>query len=126
MKVLIFNPKHENITQQIADRLRGFKHCQLILTFEHLSFECEFARCLSGETIVVFFIDDNNDLSFLEKMSEKFVDVKLVINIPHHANGYYDRILKLCPRMIFTTKMYPQLLPEFVFGIVKEKCKQLI
>ncbi len=47
----------------------------------HEAFKQAYGQCLSGETIVVFFVNDDADLAFLEVMEKDFVDTKQLLII---------------------------------------------
>lgn len=121
MKILIFNPYHKDITQKIVDAIMEFSTCQIVNAADHPSFEIAFSSCLNGETIVVFFIREEKDISFLEYLHPKFFDIKLIVNHPDHGDKFQARIIKLCPRIITVTHECSQLLPYAVHGIVKQK-----
>ena len=123
MKILIFSIGNETISQKIIDGLNQFKNCQIILLEDHQSFKKEFRHCFSGETVVVFFIEGEEDMSFLESMEKEFVDIKLIINQPDHTNSFYGRILSLHPRLITNIRECRELLPGVVRKTVIEMLK---
>ncbi len=121
MKVLMFNPYNENMTREIKGAIGGIEQCRLAQALDHPSFEAEFSSCLSGETIIVFFVNDEEDLLFLENIQNKFVDIKLMTILRERTPGFYDRILKLCPRVLAVSGECDRLIPEALLGLVREK-----
>ena len=123
MKILIFNNQNEKINQKIQYALNAYQNCQLILTKDHHTFTKEFSFCLSGETIIVFFINNKNDMDFLESIHTQFVDIKLIVDQSERKKSFQSRVLELHPRMITNFDENSELLIGVVQGIVKEKLK---
>lgn len=125
MKVLVFNPYSKRPPQEIVDAVREFDHCQIIHTTDYIDFTRASRACLSGETIVVFYITKKQDLLFLEKIMNSLLDVKLLICRPQNSEHLSNRIMKLHPRIITTEDIERSLhlIPKMVAGIVKEQAQ---
>jgi len=123
MKILIFNNQNTTIDKKIRHALKTFPECQVIVTKDHLRFRRDFSLCLSGETIVIFFITSESDMVFLESMHSNFVDIKLIANLSKRKKAFQSRVLKLNPRIITNSDENPDLLLGSIQGIVKEKLK---
>jgi lantibiotic modifying enzyme len=120
MKILIFNSHKEKIIQEIQYALKSFQNCQVILTKDHHEFKKQLPNCFSGETIVVFFINTEKDMVFLESMQNHFVDIKLVINQSERKKSFISRSLKLHPRIITHSDENSELLLGVIQGIIKK------
>jgi hypothetical protein len=136
MRILIYNNNevnneansevnNESVRSKIQTALKLFENCQVILSEDYSGFKKEFSLCLSGETIIVFFIKNEIDLNFLESIQRDFVDVKLIINIAE-KKLYQARALKLRPRIITNADEDIQLLLGVIQGGVKEKFKNQV
>ena len=123
MKILIFNRHNEKINLEIQYALKACQICQLILTKDHHTFTKEFSPCLSGETVIVFFINNENDMKFLESIHTQFVDIKLIVDQSERKKSFQSRVLNLHPRMITNSDENSELLVGVVQGIVMEKLK---
>ena len=121
MKVLIYNPYRRYITQQRINSVSGYDKCRIVPTEDLFVFKYAFNECLSGETIVVFFIENETDMAFLEDMNSKFVDIKLIVNHPDENDKFRARILKLYPRFVTVSDDCDRLLPEVVPGLVRQQ-----
>ena len=100
MKIIIYNPYFTTLNQQFLKRIEAFSKSLGIITSNHDQFQSEFTKCFSGETIVVFYIGVEADVTFLEKVQQQFVDIKLLVNLTPHLEGYCNRIRKLDPRIV--------------------------
>jgi hypothetical protein len=121
MKLLIFNPYYKDVTLKIIEAIRDLHPCEIVDTLDHFSFRTALTSCLSGETVIVFFVFIEKDMTFLEDIYSKFFDVKLIVNHPDHLDQYQTRILNLYPRMLTVTEKCSLILPGAVRGIVKQK-----
>lgn len=120
MRILIYNPYYKDVTRKVIAAVSHWQSCEVYDAPDHQSFQSAFGACLSGETIIVFFVDGDSDMIFLESMQSKFIDVKLLINHAGHDDKFYARILSLYPRMVTVTDKCALLLPEAVQGILKQ------
>lgn len=120
MKILIFNPYHQDVNHRIINAVMAFQPCRVIEVDDHPSFRTAFSNCLSGETIVVFFVENERDMLFLEAMNSKFFDIKLIVNHPDQNDQFHERILKLYPRIMTVTHECLHLIPQAVCGIIKK------
>lgn len=121
MKILLFNPDYKKVTLKIIESIRDLCSCEILDAPDHRSFRTALELCLSGETVIVFFVNTEKDMTFLEKIYSKFFDVKLIVNHPDHQDQYRARILNLYPRMLTVTEECSLILPGAVRGIVKQK-----
>ncbi len=122
MKILTFNSQHDEIVSKIRHSTMKFQNCPVILTKNFHTFKKEFSSCLSGETLIVFFLNNELDMRFLESIRYDFVDIKLIIDISG-GTQYQDRALKLHPRIITNVNENLDLLLGVIQGCLKENMK---
>ncbi len=123
MKILIYNTYNEKMTEEIRHTISVYKNCQIIPAKNYNTFKKEFSLCLSGETIVVFFIKNEKDMNFLESIQGSFLDIKLIVNLTESEISFQSRILKLQPRIITDSDKNSILLTGTIQGMIKEKQK---
>ncbi len=120
MNLIIFNPLFEEITRNITDTIRHFNECRIVRAADHRAFSSVFAHSLSGETVVVFLVDDEEDMGFLEEIHRNFIDIKLFTVLTNNSDRLRGRALKLQPRMITHVGGDSRLLPRAVRGVIEE------
>jgi|GEM_PF-6490536 hypothetical protein len=77
------------------------------------------ARCLDGETILIFCIRNEADMAFLEAQARQFIDMRLIICLETHDAELSARAYGLKPRLVLDPRASPALLPGVVKGILK-------
>ncbi len=122
MKILIYNNHNDEVIQRIQNTLNTFQNCQIIFSQDYHTFKKKFSFCLSGETLIVFFIKNELDIRFLESIHNDFVDIKLIIDLSENKS-YQARALKLQPRLITNADENTELLIGVIQGCVKENLK---
>ena len=78
------------------------------------------AECFSGETIVVYFVTSTSDLTYLDTLESKLLDIKLLLNLVRPENRLLLRAYKLHPRFITMPHDPPELLAKTINGIIRE------
>ena len=118
MKILIYaNPESDQAFRQIHILRKTIPYPAQVVT-SHEAFEQALTRCLSGETIIVFFVSNDADLIFLESMQEKFLDTKLLLSIFDDEPQRVVRAYRLHPRLLVSFDEGPTLLCMTLSGIV--------
>jgi hypothetical protein len=125
VQILFFNKHNKDISGLIdADVIKAYK-IKVSSSKNYLSFRNELSKSFSGETIIVFFIEDSGDLNFIEKNYHNFIDIKLIIKSYLNSEQYSRRILNLNPRMIVDSlDIDNSELKQIIAGIIKEFFKK--
>ncbi|MCP3887321.1 MAG: hypothetical protein GY702_00390 [Desulfobulbaceae bacterium] len=121
MKVLLYNPHLPDLNRDITNKILNNGGCNISEVYTYDEFREEFSSCLSGDTIVVFSLHDEEDVRFLESMKNDFVDIKLLVNSMAGMEKLQDRIFKLYPRIVTSTdsKACFGLLPDAIARMVQ-------
>lgn len=118
MRILFFSRKHDLTFNFLKYEFSHIKNLKMILLKDYISFEKEFFRCFSGETIIVFCADTEKDIEYLEKKKKDFFDIKLVVNRSSGLKNLNKRILALNPRFVTFSDDSNIFLIEAVKGLV--------
>lgn len=119
MKIVIFaNPENDQAFRQIHILRKTVPYPAQVVT-SHEAFVQAYTQCLSGETIIVFFVGSDDDLAFLESMQEKFLDTKLLLSISDDDARRVARAYRLHPRLLVSLDDAPTLLCMTLLGIVR-------
>lgn len=119
MKVLIYAVLDDRV-QASLEAIRTHVTVPQHFVSSHAVFQTALAECFSGETIVVFFVHDADELAYLETMESKLLDTKLVLNLGTTENRLLLHAYKLHPRFISLPHDPPDLLAMTINGIVRE------
>jgi|GEM_PF-1817506 len=120
MEILIYvNPENYHAYRQL-NAIRKFVPYPRRYASTHGAFKQLYAQCLSGETIVVFFVNDDADMAFLEVMEKDFVDTKLLVSIANGNEQWVARAYKQKPRIVTRSYDHPELLAMTIKGIARQ------
>lgn len=119
MRILFYSSDQKDLLAVPNSELIKKSKTTVILSVDYSEFQKEFQKCFSGETIVIFYIKNEDDLNFIESIEKIFFDVKLIINYSGASDVFLKRIFKLNPRVITNTAQNPQLLKEALMGLIK-------
>lgn len=124
MKVLFFNKNNRDISDFIDPDLIHTYQIKVISSENYLLFRNELSKSFSGETIVVFIVEDMKDLSFIEEVQKYMLDMKLIIK---HFDGLINsgrRILKLKPTLVIDSSYTDTSeVRKIISGVIKEVYK---
>lgn len=119
MRILFFSKSHDVIFNFLNNEFFNIKNLEMVLLQDYKSFEKEFFKCFSGETIIVFCAETEKDIEYLEKQKKDFFDIKLVINLSDNLKKFQKRIFLLNPRFVICSDFSDIFLMESVRGLVK-------
>ncbi len=117
MNILIYAAPDNHQAGRQLEAIRNLVPYAAEVVDSHTAFEKKYARCLSSAAIVVFFVSNSADLSFLEQMQNDFMDTKLLLSITAENEQLEERAFKLSPRLVNRVNDRPMLLPMMVRGI---------
>ena len=125
MKILLFNPMLPKLNREVIKKLSDRIDCKIIVISDYENFSDTLRGSLSGETIIVFSVYDENDLRFLESIKDFLLDVKLLINEMTDQDLFRCRVYKLYPRLCLNMDSTLALLiiPDAVLGIINEQMR---
>jgi len=124
LNIIIYNDQDHSIIQAIKTRTLMFKNCTVTRVTDYKTFKKNLASCFAGECIIVFFINREKDMMFLESVKKQFVDIKLLIYLALEGNDIASRAYALSPRIVISNNSSKELLPEALQGILKNLIKQ--
>ena len=120
MKILIYADPASRRTDSQLEAIHKLVPYPTQLTTSHTAFQEAFGHCLSGETIVVFFVNSDSDLDLLEGMEKTFVDTKLLLAMAGPNDHLLRRAYRCSPRLVAQTDERPVLLPMTIQGMANE------
>ncbi len=125
MKILLFNPMLPKLNREVIKKLSGRIDCKIIEISDYEHFSDTLRGSLSGDTIVVFSVYDENDLCFLESIKDFLLDVKLLINEMTDQDIFSRRVYKLYPRLSLNmdSTLALRVIPDAVLGIINEQMR---
>lgn len=124
MSILIFKQGEKSAISEDIAAMPLPEGCKVIETIDQVSFLKAYSQCFSGETLVVFFAEDSEDMDFLEKTYKTFVDIKLLIHLSDNINSLYERALQLYPRLISTQNGDEYMLLLKAIEVIAKKISQ--
>jgi hypothetical protein len=118
MKVLIYSRQDHGIIKRVEQVVAAVGNIHLEYARDKKEFKEASASCFAGQTLVVFFVDGENDMGFLESVEMDFMDTKLVIYFAEHKADLLARAYKLYPRVVTGAFDSDERLPGAVKGIL--------
>ncbi len=122
--IIIFNEQSHSTINAIKDRLVMFINYNIIVITDYAEFKDRFTSCLAGECIIIFFINNEKDMVFLELMKKYFMDIKLIIYLSFENKDIISRAYAMYPRMVISDDSSKELLPAVIEKIAKNLIKQ--
>ncbi len=120
MNIIIYNDEDHTTIQAIETIGLMFKECRVIRVMDHNMFKKRLATCLAGESVIIFFINKEENMRFLESMAKYFVDIKLLIYLTRDNNRLASRAYDLAPRIVISNDSSKELLPAVLERILKQ------
>ena len=114
MKILIYaNPIDRSVARHL-DEIRDLVPYLTTVVSSRDAFKEAFSRCLSGETIILFFVNNEKDQTFLEDVEIHFLDTKLFIHLKEKNSRLVRWAHTFKPRMVVSGDDDPRLLPVMI------------
>ena len=120
MKILIYDSRNKQDKDSINTLVETFTSCQILFTDNYYSFETKLLSCYSGETVIVFFVNEEKDMDFLESTMKNLTDIKLIVNLLEKTSSLESRAYAIGARLVTKTDDNEVLLPLGLQGIIKE------
>ncbi len=118
MNFLIYSRKSQSLVGELVSEYTG-----KVKTFharDRQSFKRDYQDCFSGETLVLFFIEDPGDFDVLSSVSRYFVDVKLLIYLVGEAKTLMPKAFGYYPRWVTGSFEPDSHLHQVVAGILSD------
>lgn len=119
MKLLIFSRQEHPVMEKVTAVVQSVENIRWSWLRDQASLEDAMAGAYAGETLMLFFIEAESDMVFLEQIQKGFMDIKLVVYFACEKNGMMARAYKCFPRLITGDFDRADLLVAAIKGIAE-------
>lgn len=95
-------------------------HC-LIQVKELIELKHTLSLCFAGDSLLIFFVNTEQDMIFLESLKTQHMDIKLLIYIAIDDSTLVSRGYALFPRLVIDVNSHKNLLPAAVEKFLQYK-----
>lgn len=124
VNLIIYSDAPHQTIQSIRDAVASRADCRVCRVKTHQDFQRELTAALSGESLVIYFVNRPLDMVFLESVAASFMDIKMVICQTLEDDELMMKAYALSPRMVLNRWNIGAMLPHVVDSMVASIRKQ--
>ena len=100
MNFLIYTRNALPLVDKLMELAREAGPIRIQTATDQAGFDRAYQECFSGETLILFVMEDDRDMEVLDTASRYFLDVKLAVYLVEGAGGLKRRAFGYYPRLV--------------------------